>query len=419
MKLLLSAVACDPFGGSEGIYGWHVVSALAKEHDCFVITSGDNLPSLERANQLGMVPRNLKFRFIGQAKPCHANRLIARLESWLRFFFFLKRLLSLARSWHAEESFDLAQHITYTTWRFASPLRRLKIPFVWGPISGTEPFPASCLSTLSFSSFCFEILRSAQSWVALKSPAIRACARKAFCIPVPHRQAWQFLQRLRGHEEGIFICHNFFFTEERIQWLRACRHVTPPDRPLRAFAAGNLEGRKGIAIALHSLFLAKSAGVRVEYQVTSLGPEFHHLLKLVRKLGLEDQVKLGQRFDSADYPAALGSFDLCLLPSLRDGAGLSIMEAMLAGCVPIVADWCGPAEFVTPECGFKITVGTPKKMAQEIARILCELHKNRPRVLQKGMLARERIVSSYNERQFLECMNDVYRRAVARLPVPG
>jgi glycosyltransferase involved in cell wall biosynthesis len=183
--------------------------------------------------------------------------------------------------------------------------------------------------------------------------------------------------------------------------------------PLRAFAAGNLEGRKGVAIALKAIAEAKKRGVRVEYHVTSQGPELSHLRKLSRKLGLDDQVILGKRFESADFAAALSTFDICLLPSLRDGAGLSIMEAMLAGCVPIVADWCGPAEFVTEECGFKVPVTNPSQMASNIADILCKIAQDRETVLTMGISARKRIMDSYNESQFIEAMNCIYASAIS------
>jgi len=417
MKLLLSSIACDPFGGSEGIYGWYVVSALAKEHDCFVITGGDSMPSLRRAQEEGLIPTNLKFRFLGQPKHYHPNRLIARFQSWLRFFMFTKSLLPCARSWHAEEDFDLVQHITYTTWRVASPLWKLGIPFIWGPLSGTELFPPSCHGTLSFSSRCFEIIRSIQSFLARKSLAIRACAQNAFCIPVPHQQAQSFIQNLRGSNSGVPLCHNFFFPETRMKALHTFRPNTPSVRPLRAFAAGNLEGRKGIAIALQAIFLAKKAGVRIEYQVTSQGPELAHLQRLSKRLQLTDQVILGERFDAADFAAALATFDIVLLPSLRDGAGLSIMEAMLAGCVPIVADWCGPAEFVTPDCGYKVAVSDPIKMATEISRILCKLDADRSLLRVKGDAASTRIRSSYSEAQFLKSMNKFFISATSRVPL--
>jgi glycosyltransferase involved in cell wall biosynthesis len=193
--------------------------------------------------------------------------------------------------------------------------------------------------------------------------------------------------------------------------LQSKRLAKEPRRPLRAFAAGNLEGRKGVAIALQAIFLAKKAGVRVDYHVTSRGPELAHLQRLSEKLGLSDQVILGEQFDAADFAAALATFDIVLLPSLRDGAGLSIMEAMLAGCVPIVADWCGPAEFVTPDCGYKVAVTNPTNMAIEMARILDELHKDRDLLKAKGKLAEERIRSNYNERQFLDFMSHMYKRS--------
>jgi glycosyltransferase involved in cell wall biosynthesis len=419
LKILISAIACDPYGGSEGIYGWYVVSALAKEHDCFVFTGGDSMPSLRRAQEEGLIPPNLKFRFLGQPKHYHPNRLIARLQSWVRFFIFTQRLLASAKSWHAEEGFDLVQHITYTTWRVASPLWKLGIPFIWGPISGTELFPSSCLSSLSLFSRCFEIIRSIQSLLARLSPAITACAQSAFCIPVPHQQAQSFIQNLRGSKNGVPVCHNFFFPETRMRALHTTRPTTNSLRPLRAFAAGNLEGRKGVAIALQAIFLAKKAGVRVDYHVTSRGPELAHLQRLAKKLQLTDQVILGERFEATDFAAALGTFDIVLLPSLRDGAGLSIMEAMLAGCVPIVADWCGPAEFVTSACGFKVAVTTPIDMANEIARILCLLDKERPLFRLMGDAASKRIRSFYGEAQFLESMNKLFISAVSGVPLPA
>lgn len=369
------------------------------------------MPSLRCAQDEGLIPLNLKFRFLGQPKPYHPNRLLARFQSWFRFLMFTQRLLASAKSWHSEEGFDVAQHVTYTTWRVASPLWRLGIPFIWGPLSGTELFPASCHSTLSFSSLCFEIIRSIQSFLARKSSAIRACAQSAFCIPVPHQQAQSFIQNLRGSKSGVPICHNFFFPETRMRALHTTRPTTSALQPLRAFAAGNLEGRKGVAIALQAIFLAKKAGVRVEYQVTSRGPELTHLQRLSKRLQLTDQVILGVRFDATDFSAALGTFDIVLLPSLRDGAGLSIMEAMLAGCVPIVADWCGPAEFVTPECGFKIPISNPQIMATQISKVLISLYHNRQRVRDLGAAARRYIEVAYSETRFIADMNSIYQSA--------
>jgi glycosyltransferase involved in cell wall biosynthesis len=413
MKLLLSAIACDPLGGSEGIYGWYVVNALSREHDCYVITEIGYRKNIEEAARRGLISPRLHFRYLGTGAGYHPNRLIARIQSWRRYQQFQEDVLPLARAWHEEVAFDIAQHVSYTSWRVPSPLWQLGIPFVWGPISGTEVFPLSCMSSLSLSAGVFESLRLLQTSLSKGDKNILVCARQAVAIPAPHQQAAEFLSRIRGSRRGVGICHNFFFPDQRMKELEPKREPRDARVPLRAFAAGNLEGRKGVAIALHAIAKAKERGVRVEYHVTSRGPELSHLQNLSRKLGLDDQVIIGERFESADFAAALSTFDICLLPTLRDGAGLSIMEAMLAGCVPIVADWCGPAEFVTEECGFKVPVTNPDQMASDIADILCNLNQDRGAVNAMGISARKRIMDSYNEHQFVEAMNRIYESVIS------
>jgi glycosyltransferase involved in cell wall biosynthesis len=413
MKLLLSCFGCNPFGGSESIYGWYVASALSKSYSCFVITADSERDSIEEARSMRLIPPSMHFKFISVGRGFHENRTIARAQLWLRYVDFQRRLLLIARIWHEEQRFDLAQHVTYTSWRVASPLWRLGIPFIWGPISGTEIFPQSCLGSVSHAARAFETVRNTQTWFARRSAAVKRCARSAAAIPAPHRQAVDFLSDLRGSSNGVEISHNFFFPGDRIKELQSARKNFGISPHLRAFAAGNLEGRKGVAIALMAIARAKQRGVRVEYRVTSRGPEYKHLCQLTKKLGLSNQVSLGSSFSSGEYTSQLGRYDICLLPTLRDGGGLSIMEAMLAGCVPIVADWCGPGEAVTEECGYKIPVTNPIEMAEQIATILCYLHANRSVLELKGKAASIRISTEYGADQFVRSMNRIYSAALA------
>lgn len=412
MKLLLSCFACNPFGSSESIYGWYVAAALAKSHSCFIVTADAERESIEKARGMGLVAPSMHFRFIKVSRGFHENRTIARLQLWLRYVHFQHRLLAHTSDLHEEHGFDVAQHITYSSWRVPSPLWRLGIPFVWGPISGTEQFPRSCLNSLSLGARIFEAVRSTQTWFARRSRSVRRCAQRAVAVPAPHGQAVAFLSELRGTGNGVAIAHNFFFPDDRVRELQSARKQYGASPQLRAFAAGNLEGRKGVGIALMAIARAKQRGVRIEYRVTSRGPEYNHLLKLTKKLGLSDQVNLGESFSSGEYAQELGRYDVCLLPTLRDGGGLSIMEAMLAGCVPIVADWCGPGEAVTHQCGYKVPVAEPMEMAEGISDILCYLHNNRHELELKGRASSLRISTAYGENQFLQSMDGIYTAAL-------
>lgn len=53
----------------------------------------------------------------------------------------------------------------------------------------------------------------------------------------------------------------------------------------------------------------------------------------------------------AGYWKELAASHVFLLPSLGESSGLTMMEAMLAGCAPFVADCGGPAHIVTEACG--------------------------------------------------------------------
>lgn len=414
MKVLVSSVACLPGGGSEGIYGWRACLALAKDHQIWVLTSADNQERLEQARREGGIPDNMKIHYLGQARPYHENRMIARLDSWLRYRRFARESLEMGRRLHATEKFDLVHLVTYTTWRVACPLWKLGIPLVLGPISGTEKFPWRLWRTLSLSALVFEIFRTFSGWWGWWSPAVRASVQKAAVIPVTHPQAGRVLARLRGSDQGIVPFVNVFFTEEEMRRLGrpADQPLPAQDQPLQIFGSGNCEGRKGVAIALEALKILKDRGIPLRYVYSNPGPETAFLRGKAERLGLSGQVELGKFLPRADYLKTLQTTEVYLLPSLREGAGQTMMEAMLAGCVPLVVDLYGPAEIVTESCGWKIPLTDSRSMAGAFAGRLEWCFHNRYRLPAMGASAARRIQRYYSEDQFRQRTETCYRAAL-------
>jgi glycosyltransferase involved in cell wall biosynthesis len=97
---------------------------------------------------------------------------------------------------------------------------------------------------------------------------------------------------------------------------------------------------------------------------------------------------------------------------MRETVGLTMMEAMLAGAVPVVADNGGPRLTVTEECGYKIPVTTPGRMAGEIAGIIVKIDRDRKIILEKGRLASQRIATLYTEEHYRQAVNAVYQSVV-------
>lgn len=419
MKILLSSVACSPFGGSEGIYGWRACRAIADLHEVWVLTDAGNRDQIEQAKQQGLVPKSMHFEYLGSPRNCHSNRLIARLQSWRRYQEFQKASLAIAMQLHSKIGFDLAQLITFTTWRVGCPLWKMKIPFIWGPISGTEMFPWRFLKMLSPISQIFELFRAFSTWRSRRNQDVRDCAVYSSKIIAIHEQSRSFLADLRRSSNEITVYSSWFFEDEHIATLTQPRDFNSGSAPLRMVAGGNLEGRKGIAVALHALRKVADAGIPFHYRVTSRGPELPFLLRLVKKLALEDSVHLGEPFPAGKYVDRLREFDICLLPSLREGGGLTLMESMLAGCVPIVAACGGPGDTVTIDCGFPIPVTTPEKMIDEIANAVIQLHRNREALQTLGTAARTRLQSRATEKGFRDFMERVYAALTLEKTIPS
>ncbi|HVU09200.1 MAG TPA: glycosyltransferase [Verrucomicrobiae bacterium] len=180
------------------------------------------------------------------------------------------------------------------------------------------------------------------------------------------------------------------------------------DGTLRIFASGNLGGHKCIGLALQALALVKKRGIGFQYYLGANGPEVPHLKKLVVQLDLKNEVIFGDAMSKEDYQRTLGNTHVYLLPSMRESVGLTMMEAMLAGCVPVVADCGGPNFIVTEDCGYKIPVSSPKQMIEEIADTIAAIDCNREIILKKGIAASKRIAAHFTEENYRKTVNSVY-----------
>jgi len=391
-----------------------VVSTLAQQHEVWVLLHEQSRPPFEEWLKSHALPENIHLNFLGTWKPFHPNRMIARINSWTDNYTWQRNLLEPARRLHEEIHFDLIHHVTIATWRVASPLWRLGIPLIWGPVGGGEVFPWRAAGVLSPTALLFEVARSVSNFVSQRDPAIRECARNVAVCVAGNQETYDALSRIRGTTQGISKLCVSFFQKEKIEDFRGMLPKKTTDGALRMFAGGNLEGRKGVAIALHALENVKKSSVPFSYRLGGGGPELEHLQRLSRQLEIGEEVVFGESLRGNAYREELLKSHIYLLPSLRDNAPRTLMEAMLAGCVPIVADCGGPAEIVTDECGFRVPVSTPTKMSEEITKILLRLNQDRSLLESLGQAAHRRIAEHYSDESYLKTINGIYSEALKK-----
>ena len=412
MKVLLSAIACHPVHGSEGGVGWKAATTVAKKHHVHVLTSMWDREAVRQALATDKYP-NLSFTFFGTDAPYHENRLIARLQSWQRYLDWTRQSLQIATTLIAREPFDVAHHVTYSSWRVPSPLWRLDLPFVWGPVGGAATYPLHLLGKLSTRSAIFEVARGLSNRQATQSSALRDCARNSSAVIASNEETFDKLLALRGESDGMHQLFPTFFTDQQIAMFRCDPADKPRADPIRLFSGGNIIGSKGLIFALEALKIAAQQDIKWRLTVGGYGPEVTFLKKKARALGIDQWIDFNMGFSGKDYVEKLKESHVFILPSFRENAGITMLEAMLAGCVPVIVDASAQGAVVDALSGFKIPISDSRGISINLAKVLEIIWRNPLQRIEMGKSASSLVQRSFREDAYAQKITAVYEEALA------
>ena len=418
MRILVSAIACHPHLGSESHVGWSAVKALAHRHELTVLTHVGAVPDLTTASREH--PSSAKVRFVGIGKKpdWHPTRILARLQSWRQYASWCGKAHQAALDLVRSEQFDVGHHVTYATWRQASPLFGIGIPWVLGPVGGAEKIPCNFLNTLSPQARIFEFLRDVSTQTNKRSTRLRKSLASVSFAMASNPETRQLLMQLGVPAKRIRLTPAIFMPSDRINLFKSsCSRDNGTH--LRIFAGGNLEGRKGLLLALRALAGLEKRGVPFHFTFAGYGPELSHIRKLAAQLSLDpNSYNFRDSLPLDQYRRTLQQTDVYLLPSLRESGGLTLGEAMLAGCVPVVIRTGGPGLLVTTECGYAFEPDSPDHVVEQMTDALQQLwHDADHRKLLSGNSV-IRAEAALSEERYLEAVESAYRASVnVRAPI--
>jgi glycosyltransferase involved in cell wall biosynthesis len=415
MKILVVGYACDPYRGSEPGVGWTAVCRIAKRHDVWVLTDIHNREGWERGAREGIIPKNVQVRFLMDRNRCSPNRFIAHIQSWLNYASFNRQVLAAAKSWHEEIGFDLCQQVTIAAWRMPSPLWQLPFPFIWGPIGGAGTIPADFRSILSPSARIFELARDASTKITQKSNAFHKCMKHTTLVLAANEETAHFLRPFRG-ERPIIELPIVSLPEATVSRFRRPDHAHSVSNHLRLFAGGSMIGTKGVNLALRALAQASERGLSFHYTIAGDGPETDSLKALSSRLGISDKVTFHPGFQGQDYINALHQNDVYFLPSLRETMGITLVEAILAGMYPVVADTSAPGEIVRMAGGHTVSINSVEDMVKGLTDALCWCCEYRERLPLLAQEAAKKIAAHFSSDSYDKIIESAYERAVYSQP---
>lgn len=143
-------------------------------------------------------------------------------------------------------------------------------------------------------------------------------------------------------------------------------------KPVQLLAVGSIVPRKAYDILVRAL----AAAANKPWRLTIAGPSDRNsealaaLHAAIRETGLGDRITLIGAVSTAELDTLYATADLFLMPSLYEGYGMVLAEAMARG-LPVVCTTGGAAaETVPPDAGIKVPPGDEKALSDAILRVL-------------------------------------------------
>jgi glycosyltransferase involved in cell wall biosynthesis len=177
---------------------------------------------------------------------------------------------------------------------------------------------------------------------------------------------------------------------------------------------GRLSSEKGPDILIEAVGLMRTANLpRIRVLMAGAGPEVHNLTEQVTSMNLQDRVRfLGQTRNVAELLAAA---DVVVVPSRVECFGLSLVEAMSAGCAVVATKVGGMQEIVIDgQSGLLAEPECPAMLAEKLELLVGDSELRH----RMGIQARTRIMQMYSKNHVLESLYSLILRKGSGTTLP-
>ena len=414
-KVLVSAYACHPepstahFPG-EAILGWHLAREIAGFADLHLITWAFNREGVE-GTLSGGDGRPVALHYVDLPRRLHETLRDRHLGTRIYYYLWQRAAVRAAVELHRREGFDLFHQITFSNdWMPSYIAPALPIPFVWGPIGGGQKVPRELMGTMARRDRREERSRTFLQNVWRATPARRRAARKASAILVCNKETKGVLSRWR--DKIVDFPVNGIRSED----IPAGPDAAARHDGFRLLYVGRFDPIKGLPLALEALRILAGIAPGATLELVGEGPERPRLEALAERLGIAGRLVWTPWSPRSEIFEKMRGSDVFLFPSMRDGGGAVVVEAMANGLPVVCLDLAGPALHIREGCGVKIPSGRPDVVAASLAGAIGRFWCDPGLRARMGAAARDRAVSFYEWGRLGEKLRGIYRDALAGRP---
>lgn len=409
-KVLACAFTCCPpgkpgFTGGEDLLGWNMLAQIARYHDVWVLTNAEDRSSVEEGlEESGL--KNLHINYIGLPR---WMKPFLKFQGTHQFYYLIWQIAAwlTARRLHKTYHFDLFHHVTYANdWMGSFIGAFIPIPYIRGPGGGGHRTPKGFESEYPVSGQIWEKVRRLAQWVFRHEPIFMKGHSRAKAILVCNKEAADVASKRWSSKLELFPVSGISTEDISVH------HAKKSSDLFQVISAGSLIRVKGFGLAIKGFQDFGRRHSEASLTIIGDGPELPRLKSIAAASGIPDQIQFTGELPREQVLEAMRDADVFLFPSLRDGGGTVVVEAMGMGKPVICLDAGGPGLHVTSECGVKISPESPQQAATEITFALENMYRDSDLREQLGKSARKRAEDLYLWDKLGDRLNGIYQQAL-------
>ncbi len=412
VKVLVIAEAANPDWTSVPLLGWSHTYALSKVCDVHLVTQIRNQKAIEKTGwRVGKEFTTIDTeRF---AAPVY--KMVTKLRGGESLAWTLN---TAAESlfypmfeyycWKAIKEdiyagkYDVVHRITPVSPTapsfLAAKLKKAGVPFVVGPLNGGVEWPEEYRDLQHKEGEWLSYVRGVYKML----PGYASLRRNSACLIAGSMATKKQLPQK-------FSDKTLYLPENAIDISRfSLKNTSTYEFPIKAAFVGRLVPYKGVDMGIEAIADLAREG-KMTYDIYGSGPEEEALRQQVKDMGLEGKVTVHGFVPNEDLQGKLVNADVLVFPSIREFGGGVVLEAMALGVVPVIADYAGPAELVTPESGYSIPMGPRQTLIDNFKKQLRAICDNAPELAGKREASINRINTYFTWNKKAEQMLKVYK----------
>lgn len=379
-KVLLIAPACDGEDVGEAWVAFQWAKLLANRYDLTLLTTF-------KRGHTPMTKQLPHVRVVEWEEPPGVGRF-ERLNSLLQpgyVPFYLRARRWVRRRLADGETFDIAHQVVPVAMRYPSPVARLPLPFVIGPVGGSLDSPAAFAAEEGATPW-YQRLRRIDRWRMRADPLLRRTYESADCVIGVAEYVREFTSALS--------LQRFEVMSET-----AVDSVHPPvDRsgrtgPVRLLHVGRIVRTKGLRDVIRALAAVRDVDVVLD--VLGDGNDREACERLIAQLHLEDRVRLHGAVPRAIVDEFYQRADAFVFPSYREPGGNVSLEAMSWGLPVVVCRRGGPGTNVDESCAILLEAQSPEQLAADCAAAIRRLAMDSGLRARMGDAGRRRVLTTH------------------------